>query len=63
MQETLVGSLSQEGPLEEEIATHPSTLAWEIPWSEERVGHDCATKQQQIRVSTSNLKFVFIEEI
>ena len=41
----------------------PQTLAWEIPWSEERVGHDCATKQQQIRVSTSNLKFVFIEEI
>ena len=35
MQETSVKSLSQEDPLEKEMGTHPSTLAWKIPWSEE----------------------------
>ena len=30
-----VRSLGQEDPLEEEMATHSSILAWEIPWSEE----------------------------
>ena len=38
MQETWVQSLSQEDPLEEEMATHPSILAWEIPWTEEPGG-------------------------
>ena len=28
-------SLSQEDPLKEEMATHSSILAWEIPWTEE----------------------------
>ena len=50
MQETQVQSLGQEDPLEKEMATHSSILAWEIPWTEEpgglqslesqRVGHD-----------------------
>ena len=50
MQETQVQSLGQEDPLEKEMVTHSSTLAWEIPWTEEpgrlqpmgsqRVGHD-----------------------
>ena len=50
MQETWVRSLGQEDPLETEMATHCSTLAWKIPWTEEpgrlqstgllRVGHD-----------------------
>ena len=50
MQDTQVGSLGREDPLEKEMATHPSTLAWRIPWTEEpgglqsmgsqRVGHD-----------------------
>ena len=35
MQEMLVWPLSQEDPLEEGMATHPSTLAWRIPWTEE----------------------------
>ena len=49
MQETLVQSLDQEDPLEKEMTTHSSILAWEIPWMEEpgelqslgsqRVGH------------------------
>ena len=53
MQETLVQSLDQEDPLEKEMTTHSSSLAWEIPWMEEpgelqsmglqRVGHDWAT--------------------
>ena len=50
MQETWVQSLGQEDPLEKGMATHPSILAWRIPWTEEpgglqsmglqRVGHD-----------------------
>ena len=35
MKETWVQSLGQEDPLEEEMATHSSILAWEIPWTEE----------------------------
>ena len=48
--ETQVRSLGWEDPLEEEMATHSSTLAWRIPWTEEpgglqsmgsqRFGHD-----------------------
>ena len=50
IQEMWVLSLGQEDPLEEEMATHSSLLAWRIPWTEEsgglqpmwsqRVGHD-----------------------
>ena len=35
MMETQVRSLDQENPLEKEIITHSSILAWEIPWTEE----------------------------
>ena len=35
MQETWVGSLGQEDPLEKEIATHSSILAWEVSWTKE----------------------------
>ena len=34
--ETLVQSLGQEDPLEKELSTHSSTLAWKIPWTEKR---------------------------
>ena len=50
MQESQVQSLGREDPLEKEMATHSSTLAWKIPWMEElgrlqsmgsqRVGHN-----------------------
>ena len=50
MRETQVQSLGLEDPLEKEMATHSSTLAWKIPWTEEpgrlqsmgsqRVGHN-----------------------
>ena len=53
MQETRVRFLGWEDPLEKEMATHSSILAWEISWTEEpgrlqsmgsqRVGHDWAT--------------------
>ena len=39
MQETWVQSLGWEDPLEKEMATHSSTLAWRIPWREEPVGY------------------------
>ena len=38
MQETWVRSLSQDDPLEKEMAIHSSTLAWKIPWMEELGG-------------------------
>ena len=57
MQETQARSLGWEDPLEKEMATHSSILAWEIPWTEKpgglqsmglpRVEQDLATQQQQ----------------
>ena len=54
IQKTQVRFLGQEDPLEKEMATHSSILAWKIPWTEEpggaivhgvaRVGHNLATK-------------------
>ena len=38
MQETRVWSLSQEDPLEKEMTTHSSIVAWRIPWTEEPGG-------------------------
>ena len=38
VQETQVQSLGWEDPLEKEIATHSSILAWKIPWTEEPCG-------------------------
>ena len=38
MQEIWVRSLGQEEPMEKEMASHPSILAWEIPWTEEPGG-------------------------
>ena len=38
MQEVQVQSLGWEDPLEEEMATHSSILAWTIPWTEEPGG-------------------------
>ena len=38
MQETRVQSLGHEDPLEEDMSTHSSILAWRIPWTEEPRG-------------------------
>ena len=61
-QETQVRSLGWEDPLEKEMAHHSSTLAWKIPWTEERgrlqsmgsqrVGHDWATSLSFSRKET-----------
>ena len=63
MRETWARSPSWEDPLEKEMATHSSILAWRIPWMEEpgglqsmglqRVGHDWATS---LSLSLSNLE-------
>ena len=63
MKEMRVPSLGWQDPLEEEMATHFSILAWEIPWTEglvgysprglKRVRHNLATKQQQIATKVS----------
>ena len=39
MRETWVRTLAREDPLEEGMATHSSTLAWRIPWTEEPEGY------------------------
>ena len=48
MQETQVGSLGWEDPLEKEMATHSSILAWRIPWTEkeEPGGLQCIASQR-----------------
>ena len=53
MQETQVRSLGREGPLEKETATHSSTLAWEIPWTEE-AGRLQSMGSQQSRTQQSD---------
>ena len=57
MQETQCSSLGGEDPLEKEMATHSSILAWKTPWTEEpgrlqsmglhRLEHDLETKPPQ----------------
>ena len=44
--ETQVQSLGQEDPLEEEMATHPSVLAWKIAWTEEPGGLQSVESQE-----------------
>ena len=53
-----VGSLGREDPLEEEMATHSSILAWRIPWTEEPGGlvHGVAKSQKQLRRTFSLLR-------
>ena len=61
MQETWVQFLGREDPLEKEMATYSSILAWRIPWTKEpgrlqsmwlqRVGHDFGTKPPTMHVS------------
>ena len=64
MRETRVCSLGGEDPLEKEMATHSSILAWETPWTEEpgglqslgcqRVRRELAT-EEQVNCSTKTL--------
>ena len=71
MRETRVRSLGQEDPLEKEMATHSSILAWRIPWTEkpsrlqstrsQRVGHDWATSPYHISY-VKNTNNIFIPD-
>ena len=68
MLETWVQSLSWENPLEKEMATHSSTLAWKTPWSEEhgrlqsmglqRVRHDWVTLLTYFTILGANIFFL-----
>ena len=64
MQKILVQSLGQKDPLEEEMATHSSIFAWEIPWTEEpggsqstwlqRVGRDWVSMQDRAHLNSEH---------
>ena len=51
MQEMWVRSLGQEDPMEEEMATDSSILAWEIPWTEEPGGVQSMASQSRTWLS------------
>ena len=65
LRETWVGSLGWADPLEKAMATHSSTLAWRIPWTEkpgrlqsmgsQRVGHDWATSLHFMSIESVTL--------
>ena len=51
VQETWVQSLGWEDPLEKEMATHPSILAWKILWTEKPGGLQSMGSQSRARLS------------
>ena len=67
MQETWVQSLGWEDPLEKEMTSYSSVLAWRIPWTEEhgelqsvglqRLGHDWATDRESAGTMLFSLKY------
>ena len=59
MQETQVWFLSQEDPLEKEMATHCSILAWEIPWTEKPGGlQSTGSEKSQIRLNAHTVEWL-----
>ena len=62
MQETWVRSLDWEDPLEKEMATHSSILAWRIPWTEEPGGLQ-STGVTKSRTQLSDFTFTFFSFI
>ena len=71
MQEMQVWCLGQEDPLEKEMATHSSILAWKILWMEEpgrlqsmgweRVEHNLVTKQQHKISLSLSTELIYIQ--
>ena len=61
IQDTRVQSLGREDPLEKEMATHSSTLAWRIPWREEP-GRLQSMGSQKSRTRLSDFTFTFYRE-
>ena len=70
IQVTRVQSLGQEDPLEEEMTTHSSILAWKIPWTEEpsrlqfmesqKVRSDLTYSTQDIYIYINNNTYIYI---
>ena len=71
MRDTWVQSLGWEDPLEKEMVTYSSILAWRIPWTEEtdglyspwghkRIGRNLVTEQQQEILDIINLQSKFL---
>ena len=58
MQETRVRSLGREDPLEKEMATQSSTLAWRIPWTEEPSGLPSMESQSHTQLSDFTPEFL-----
>ena len=56
MQETQVPSLGWEDPLEKEMATHSSIVAWEIPWTEEPGALQSMGSKQSSEVVSKTLR-------
>ena len=55
--ETQVRSLGREDPLEKEMATHSTTLAWKIPWMEEHGGLQSMGSQRVRYDGVTSLSF------
>ena len=62
MWKTQVQSLGQENPLEEEMATHSSILAWEIPWTEGSQELDTTEQLHHHHATCQNVQFYFLTE-
>ena len=60
MQETRVRFLGREDPLEKEMATHSSILAWRIPWTEEPV--KLQSEELQESDTTEQLNYYYYKE-
>ena len=63
MQETWVQSLDQEDPLEKEMVTYSSILAWEIAWTEEPGGLQSMESQKSQTRPSNNSKPDLLEEL
>ena len=59
--ETWVRSLGWEGTLEKEMATHSSTLAWKIPWTEEPGRLQSMGSKSQTRLSDFTFTFKYLK--
>ena len=57
MQKTQVQSIGHKDPLEKEMETHSSILAWEIPWMEEPRG---GSQKIQTQLSDNNIYYIYI---
>ena len=60
MWETWVRSLGREDPLEKEMATHSSILAWRIPWMEQLGGLQSTVTKSRTRLSNFTFTFTFL---